>query len=50
VSFRPVAIYDSDAKTVRLNSGLEEGEKVILNPGWGISEGGQVQPVASAPQ
>ena len=46
VSFRPIVILDSDAKTVRLSSGLEEGENVILNPGWGILEGDMVQPVA----
>jgi RND family efflux transporter MFP subunit len=50
VSFRPVVISDSDAKTVRFSSGLEEGENVILNPGWGILDGGEVQPVAFTPR
>lgn len=45
VSFRPVVIYDSDAKIVKLSSGLAEGENIILNPGWGILEGDRVQPV-----
>jgi len=48
VRFRPVVIADSDAKTVRLVSGLKLGEKVVLNPGWGISDGDQVQPVPMA--
>jgi membrane fusion protein (multidrug efflux system) len=50
VSFRPVIIGDSDAKTVQLSSGLKEGEQIILNPGWGISEGDQVQPIPLTPQ
>lgn len=45
VSFRPVTIGDSDGKTVRLSSGLDDGEQVVLNPGFGIEDGEQVQPV-----
>jgi membrane fusion protein, multidrug efflux system len=45
VNFRPVVIADSDAKMVRISSGLAEGERVALNPGWGISEGDHVRPV-----
>jgi membrane fusion protein, multidrug efflux system len=45
VSFRTVTLSDSDAKTVRLLSGLEDGEVVILNPGWGIAEGEPVQSI-----
>ena len=48
VSFRPVTIAGSDGMAVRLSSGLEEGAQVVLNPGSGISEGDQVQPVAVA--
>ncbi len=50
VEFRPVTIVDSDAKTARFSSGLDEGERVVLNPGWGISDGQQVQPVAAPAQ
>ena len=45
VKFRPVIIADSDGKTVRLSSGLEEGEQIVLNPGFGISDNEQIQPV-----
>lgn len=47
VSFRRVVVAESDGKVVRLRSGLEEGERVVLNPGFGISEGQHVQPVTS---
>jgi membrane fusion protein (multidrug efflux system) len=49
VVFRPVIIDESDAKTVRLASGLKEGEQIILNPGWGIFEGDRVQPSPITP-
>ncbi len=45
VSFRPVTVTDSDGKTVQIASGLEEEQLVVLNPGFGITEGAQVQPV-----
>lgn len=48
VNFRQVAIEDSDGKSVRLQSGLDEGETVVLNPGFGVAEGAQVQPVRAA--
>ena len=44
VRFRPVIVVSSDARRVRLASGLEEGETIILNPGFGLLEGGRVQP------
>ena len=50
VSFRKVSVADSDGKMVRLISGLSEGELVILNPGFGISEGMHVDPVSIAPK
>ena len=51
VNFRPVVAADSDGKTVRISSGLEEGQQLVLNPGFGITDGAQVQPVeASANQ
>ena len=49
-SFRTVSVADSDGKMVRLTSGLSEGELVILNPGFGISEGMHVEPVSIAPK
>jgi membrane fusion protein (multidrug efflux system) len=45
VHFKPVIVLESDGKIVRLSSGLEEGERVVLNPGFEISEGEQIQPV-----
>ncbi len=45
VNFRRVKTAESDGKSVRIQSGLEEGETVVLNPGFGIAEGAQVQPV-----
>jgi membrane fusion protein, multidrug efflux system len=45
VYFRPVVAADSDGKTVRISSGLEEGQKLVLNPGFGITNGTEVQPV-----
>jgi len=45
VKFRPVVIADSDGKAVRLNSGLDDGEHVVLNPGFAISDNEQVQPI-----
>ncbi len=49
VNFRQVVIADSDGKKVRLHSGLEEGERVVLNPGFGIAEGEKVQPINVGP-
>ncbi len=45
VQFRPVMVADSDGKSVRLGSGLADGEHVVLNPGWGITDNQQVQPI-----
>ena len=36
--------YESDGKSVRLLSGIFEGDQVMLNIGQSISEGDQVQP------
>ena len=44
VSLRPVQIYESDGVTVRLSSGVQEGEKVALNLGQNAEEGQRVQP------
>jgi membrane fusion protein (multidrug efflux system) len=45
VKNRPVVVADSDGKVVRLSSGLDDGELVIRNPGFAISDNEQVQPV-----
>ena len=45
INFRPVIVYESDGKTVMLSSGLDEHEHIVLNPGTGILDGEQVQPV-----
>jgi hypothetical protein len=44
VSLRPVEIYESDGKTVRLSSGVQEGDKVALDLGQSAEEGQRVQP------
>jgi membrane fusion protein, multidrug efflux system len=44
VNLRPVEIYESDGKTVRLSSGVQEGEKVALDLGQNAEEGQHVQP------
>ena len=43
VHFRPVVVADSDGKTVRIGSGVLEGEQLVLNPGFDITDGAQVQ-------
>jgi RND family efflux transporter MFP subunit len=48
VSFRPVTVADSDGSMVWLSAGLRQGERVILNPGTGITEGELVQPISAA--
>ena len=48
VHFQPVVVAESDGKTVRIGSGLEEGQQLVLNPGFGITDGAQVQPVEAS--
>jgi RND family efflux transporter MFP subunit len=45
VHYRPVAVADDDGQTVRLVSGVAEGERVALNLGSETEEGGAVQVV-----
>jgi RND family efflux transporter MFP subunit len=45
VSLRPVVIAYSDGIHVRLASGVNEDERVAINPGAGIAEGAKVRPV-----
>ncbi len=45
VTFREVHILDTDGVTVRLLSGVQEGEHVALNLGDSVPEGQHVQPV-----
>jgi len=45
VTFRPISVYDSDGKKIRVQAGLNEGDRVILNVGDSIVEGQQVRPV-----
>ncbi len=47
VTFRPVETADSDGKMARISSGIQEGERVVLNPGTGIIDGEVVQPIGS---
>jgi membrane fusion protein, multidrug efflux system len=48
VRFRQVTVVDSDGKAVRLDAGLGEGERVVLNPGTGIHDGELIQPVGAS--
>jgi RND family efflux transporter MFP subunit len=50
VNVRPLAIEGSDGKMVKLQSGIEEGEKVALNAGGPLSDGDTVQPIYSNPK
>ena len=47
VDFRQVTVYESDGKNVRLSSGLNKGEPVILDLGESVLQGQLVQPVRS---
>lgn len=47
LSFRPVTIFDSDGKVVRLSSGVKEGERVALNVGDSVEDGHHIQPVSA---
>jgi membrane fusion protein, multidrug efflux system len=44
VNLRPVEIYESDGKTARLGSGVQEGDKVALDLGQSVQDGQMVQP------
>ena len=44
VNLRAVDIYESDGTTVRLTSGVQEGEKVALDLGQSVQDGQHVQP------
>ena len=48
VSYREVGISDSDGKMMTIGSGLQEGERVLLNLGMSVTEGDKVQPVEVA--
>jgi len=50
VGFKEVTVYESDGKTVRLSSGLTEGEKVIVNLGESVQEGQRVRPIEETEQ
>jgi membrane fusion protein, multidrug efflux system len=49
VRYRPVVVADDDGQTVRLVSGVVEGERVALNLGNEAEEGGAVQVVEAPP-
>jgi RND family efflux transporter MFP subunit len=50
VRYRPVLLADDDGQTVRLVSGVAEGERVALNLGSETEEGGAVQVVEPPPR
>lgn len=47
IKFQPVVVADQTGESVRLLSGLEEGEKVARNLGDRVAEGVVVQPVVA---
>lgn len=49
VSFREVGVLADDGSRVRIESGLQAGERVALDLGRGVVEGAKVQPIAQAP-
>jgi membrane fusion protein, multidrug efflux system len=49
ISFRPITIYDSNGKVLRLSSGVKEGELVTINVRNRISDGDKVEPIKEAP-
>jgi hypothetical protein len=46
IKFTQVAVAVQTGETVRLFSGLDEGERVARSIGERVPEGGKVQPVA----
>ena len=50
IRFQPIVIADSDGKTVRIGSGILEGQQVVLSPGFDITDGEQVQVVNESSQ
>ncbi|MCX5873526.1 MAG: efflux RND transporter periplasmic adaptor subunit [Deltaproteobacteria bacterium] len=49
ISFRPIIIYDSNGKVLRLSSGVKEGELVTINVRNRISDGDKVEPIKETP-
>ncbi len=49
ISFRPITIYDSNGKVLRLSSGVKEGELVTINVRNRISDGDKVEPIRETP-
>jgi hypothetical protein len=45
VNFRQIVISESNGKSVKIQSGLSKGEIVVLDPGFGITEGARGQHV-----
>lgn len=46
--FTEIKVADDDGKTVRLASGLQAGDVIIMHPGDDVSDGAPVQPVPTA--
>lgn len=44
VAYVEIGVAESDGKLLTISSGLQEREKVVLNPGMSLAEGTQVQP------
>jgi hypothetical protein len=47
VTYREVTVGDNDGETVKVISGLNEGEQVALNLGASLADGSHVQPISN---
>jgi RND family efflux transporter MFP subunit len=50
VHYKPVVVADDDGQTVRLAGGLQAGERVALDLGSAVEEGGLIQVVEAKPK
>ncbi|MGH9455653.1 MAG: efflux RND transporter periplasmic adaptor subunit [Terriglobia bacterium] len=48
VTFRPVSLISDDGAMIHIRSGLKRGERIALNIGDLVEQGGKIQPVAVA--
>jgi RND family efflux transporter MFP subunit len=46
VTYREISVADNDGQTVKVLSGLHEGEQVALNLGASLADGAHVQPIS----
>jgi hypothetical protein len=49
LTYRPIEVAGNDGKTLRVSTGIKEGEMVALSVGDTIVEGGKVRPIIETP-